>query len=174
MIYNKTIREKYHQGYLRNRPITEIVIHGTGGGSGANGMIVWMENGERAEEYKKGVALFHYLIDRNGDQYEIIDPGRWVYHSSSGAHDETTIGIENINPSPNNDAEYTDAQYDSLAALVLKLLEEYPSIKSIIGHGQNRLKYSGGYKRCPGNFNWERFRDMITFVFDGKEHLVRP
>jgi hypothetical protein len=174
MIIVKTIREKYSEGMIRNRPISEIVVHGTGGGQNAQALISWMEGGERAESYKKNIGLFHYINDRDGKWYEIIDPLNWVYHSTSGLHDETTIGIENINPSPSNDAEYTDAQYDSLSQLVFKLIDQFPTITSIIGHGQNQLKYSGSYKHCPGNFNWERFKNMLQgFDFDGDEHLVR-
>ncbi len=165
IIVNTTIRDKYHQGFDRDQPITEIVIHGTGGGANAQGLINWMLNGERAAEYQKGVGLFHYLNDRNGDIYEIIDPARWVYHSSSGIHDKYTIGIEHINPNPKNAAEYTDAQYTALEELILKLLDDYPLINTIVGHVQNTLKYSGPkYVKapCPGNFNWTRLQTALN------------
>lgn len=179
MIINTTIREKYHSGFERTKPITEIVIHGTGGGSNAESLLSWMEDGERGEDYKKGVALFHYLNDRNGNVYNIIDPERWVYHSSSGAHDEKTIGIENVNPDASNNLGYTDAQYDALEGLILQLLNDYSDINSIIGHGQNKLKYSGSYKKCPGEFfQWERLETALNqagynFQYNGHENLIK-
>ena len=150
------IRTKYHMGFDREgEPITEIVIHGTGGGSSASGLINWMLTAGRPSEYKKAIALFHYLIDTDGETTEIISPENWVFHSSSGQHDKTTIGIEHINSDAHNDKEYTAAQYAALIKLITILMKKYP-ITTIVGHGQNKLKYSKAYKECPGSqFRWD-------------------
>jgi N-acetyl-anhydromuramyl-L-alanine amidase AmpD len=176
---NNSIREKYIIGFQRSSPPTEIVIHGTGGGSTGQGMIDWMMDGERAAEYRKGIALFHYLNDRDGTVTEIIDPALWVYHSSSGAHDMTTIGIEHMNPDARNQAQYTDEQYQSDCDLIIMLLKKYPLINSIIGHVQNTLKYSGlKYVKvpCPGNYDWTLLQKMLAvneYNFElSEEHLT--
>jgi len=151
----KRIREKYHQGFEREiSDINTVVIHGTAGGNSAKGLIKWMLSGEREEQYKRGIALFHYLIDKNGKIYEIINPDRWVYHSSSGSQDQHTIGIELINSGKNNEEEYTTKQYIALWKLLFGKIGEKYNIKRIIGHGAQKRKWSGGYKNCPGNFEW--------------------
>lgn len=152
---NNTIRNKYTKGLIRPSDPDEIVIHGTGGGASASVLINWMLSGERAKEYTRGIALFHYLIDYTGEVFEIINPNYWVYHSSAGLHDKTTIGIEMMNHSPQNAGEFTDGQYTALFNLIDLLMKKY-EIKSIVGHGYNKLKYSGSDKNCPGNFDWEK------------------
>jgi hypothetical protein len=180
IIKNKSIREKYMSEFHRQSPPIEIVLHGTGGGSSAQGIIDWMMGGERSEEYKKGIALFHYLVDRDGAVTEIIDPTMWVYHSSSGLHDMLTIGIEHINPDKKNNKIYTGPQYQSDFELIKMLLEKYPAIKSIIGHTQNTLKYSGPEHvkvPCPGNYDWPLLQKMLAVdghAFElGNEHLMK-
>ena len=178
IIVNTSIREKYMSGFPRPGKVTEIVIHGTGGGSTSKAIINWIMGGERAKEYLRGVALFHYLIDREGGIIEVINPSKWVYHSSSGIHDKETIGIEHINPDAKNQDAFTDEQYQSDLDLILFLITQFP-VTSIIGHVQNTLKYSGQkYVKvpCPGNYDWPRLQKMLfesghEFNF-GEEHLI--
>jgi N-acetyl-anhydromuramyl-L-alanine amidase AmpD len=165
MKINRTIREKYTPGFLRPSKPIEIVIHGTGGGASADVMIKWIEAGERATEYVKGIALFHYLVDFDGTTTEIISPDNWVYHSSSGSHDQLTIGIELMNKSAGNTNGYTDLQYGCLFNLITDLMDKYP-IKSIVGHGYNDLKYSGTDKACPGNFDWARLGEFLKANYE--------
>lgn len=161
-IYEKFF-EPISEEFERNLDlIYEIVLHGTAGGRTASGMLRWMLTGERAKEYRRGVALYHDLLDRNGDVYAIIPYHYWVYHSSSGKHDKRTIGIEMINPEKDNDSEYTNEQYEGLFKHIEYLLSVIPSIKSIVGHGSNKLKYSGKYKECPGNFDWDRLQKHFS------------
>jgi len=152
-----SIRSKWHIGYKRESSLSTIVVHGAGVVDSVENLISWMLDGERKKEYIKGVALFHYAIDRNGEITEIIDPKFWVYHSSCGKQDERTIGIELINGSPNNENTYTKEQYESLFWLIFdKLMEDYPSITAIASHWRMKEKFSGGYKKnCPGNFDWD-------------------
>jgi N-acetyl-anhydromuramyl-L-alanine amidase AmpD len=143
------------ENFKRNTSIIdELVLHGTGGSASAKALLNWMLSGERESEYIKGVALFHYLIDTNGDMYSIIPDNCYVYHSSSGQHDKCTIGIELINTRANNLAPYTVFQYNALFTLIKYLTYEY-DIKTIVSHNANKQTYSGGTKSCPGpKFNW--------------------
>lgn len=164
IIINNDIRNKYNKGFPRPGLPNEIVIHATGGGKSAADLIKWMMGGERAHEYYGGIALFHYLNDYDGNVTEIIDPDRWIYHSSSGTHDSETIGIENMSPAADNSYGFTEQQYQSLFELILSLLEKYP-INSIAGHNFNTIKFSGQqYVKvpCPGNFNWNRLADFLS------------
>lgn len=157
IIKDDRIREIWHRGFNREKTPNEIVIHGTGGG----GTYQWVLQGGRKELYRRGIALFHYLIERDGSVTEIIDPDRWVYHSSSGKHDEKTIGIELVNPKSNNSAPYTDEQYKALFGLVIDyLMEKYP-ISVIVSHNHNKRVFSKGKKKCPGNFDWKLLKDEL-------------
>lgn len=152
---NNSIREKYHSGFPRETEVTTIVLHGAGVAKSLHGLIKWMMDGERAESYYEGVALFHYGIDRNGDIVELIDPNKRVYHSSSGMYDDKTIGIELINGHVSNKAPYTYEQYASLFYLIFdKLMIDFPLINIITTHERLGMKYSGRWKNCPGNFDY--------------------
>jgi len=163
IIVDRQIRTKYQKGWInkkRDTAIKEIVLHSTGGGTSAEGLLYWMMLGERAAEYYKGEALFHYLLDRkNPNIIEIISPEYWVYHSSSRSHDKETIGIEMVNPSKGNREAPTENQYTLLFNLIFKnLIPTYPTITSIVSHDHNMEKYSGlPPKGCPGaGFDWLR------------------
>ena len=161
---NTSIRDQYHQGYERADPPSEIVIHGTAGGRSARGLIRWMERGERGSQYRRGIGLFHYLIGHDGEIFEIIDPDRWVYHSSSGRHDERTIGIELMNMYRDNGGGYTEAQYRALSGLISSLQSRY-DIELIRSHSRAYSLFTGGTKPgppCPGSFDWSRARDMLV------------
>jgi len=160
---NKSIREKYCQGFNRIGPITEIVIHSTAGFDNSEGMINWMLGGERGIDYAKGVALFHFLNDMQGNITQIIDPSMYVYHSSSGAHDKETIGIENIKPTKDNSGFLPAPQLVALCELIEQLLDSIPSIKRIVSHDFNRMKFSQQPpKPCPGDFEWSALELHLT------------
>jgi hypothetical protein len=162
------VREMYKMGWepkLRKYDITEIVIHATAGSTTAEGILLWMLGGEKASDYKQGIGLFHYLIDRDQDNIiEVIDPNYWTWHSTSASHDQYTIGIEMVNPSKTNRMPFTEIQYTSLFNLIFnKLLIDYPTIKSIVSHDFNANKYSGKPpKPCPGAFEWTRLEAELT------------
>lgn len=153
--------------------IVELVVHGTAGGQSAAAVINWMQNGELAASYRKGEALFHYLIGRDGQIFQIVEPSRWCYHSSSGIHDKKTVGVELVNPTGTNAGAYTNEQYFALADLVDHLKKIGCPIRLAVGHGRNQLRYSPsyGYKQCPGaGFSWPRFADMVGGTL-GKEEV---
>ena len=168
------IRNKFHEGFTRKLGgPKEIIIHGTGGGY----TLEWMRNGGRAEQYYKGIGLFHYLIERDGKIWEIIHPDRWVYHSSRGRKDRRSIGIELENHSRTNQWDYSEAQYNSLFWLSFKYLKEmYPKIDVIMSHKRAWQKASGGkkWKECPGPaFDWkvlEKYMDenKMTYAHDDR------
>lgn len=172
------IRDLYEKGWKkkkRKKHIKEVVLHGTAGGSDAESLLRWMAGGERAKEYNKGIALFHYLIGRAGEVIEVIHPDYWTYHSSSGWHDKETIGIEIMNPSKLNDAVYTEEQYHALEKLIFDfLMPQYQMLSRITSHRYNRIVYKNNYqKHCPGTgFDWAKLDKMLVsrglhFKIDG-------
>jgi len=169
-IVNRELR-KFHEGFSRNDyDIDTLIIHCTAGGSSANSCIKWMSNGglladgtKREKDYKKGIALFHYLIDLNGDIYEIINPHNFVYHSSTGIFDKTTIGIELVNTDRNNSKPVTKEQYKALAELYLFINNNINKIDNIYGHGAIKMIKTGKNKVCPGlGFDWYKFLLELT------------
>lgn len=146
-------------GKVRNRAIREIVVHGTacnGYYSIAN-FLKWMLSGEQAANYNQGIALFHYLISREGEIVQVIDPKYVVYHSLSGLHDWETVGIELMALDVANAGTYTDAQYTALAGLCDRLMRQNPLCRQIVSHNHNGLTYSRQGKSCPGPaFSWTR------------------
>jgi len=164
------IRNKFHKGFKRKTPPTTIIIHGTGG----TGTYKWMKKGERGNNYRKGISLFHYLIERDGRIINIINPNRWVWHSHAGWHrdkngniiqrDASTIGIELENTSSKNTNGYTKEQYDSLSLLVFdNLMIKYP-INIIMSHSRSYKKYLKKTKplACPGpKFDWSKINEQL-------------
>lgn len=157
------VTSMYHNGWKRKaEEIEELVIHGTQGKT-ANGLINWMVNGERAGEYKKGIALFHFLIGHLGELYQLAPIDRWYYHSSSKKHDSVTLGVELLNIMQNNEGAYGERQYVALEDLLFnKLIPACPNLKRIVSHDYNNNTYSGNRKNCPGvTFSWTRIRDLF-------------
>jgi N-acetyl-anhydromuramyl-L-alanine amidase AmpD len=152
IIIDKEFRAKYGNGLDRKgKAVKEIVVHATAGGSSAKAVIQWMINGERASEYLRGVSSFHYVINFDGLIYEVIDPQYWVYHSSSGKHDQQTIGIELMDKTRDNTGEYTPEQYKALAYLIGHLGTSFPEIEQVTTHKYNIQKYSKQFKQCPSD-----------------------
>lgn len=167
IIKNTKIRDRWHKGYPRNSDdITEIVIHATAGG----GFIKWLEDyNEREKEWKKGIGLVQYHINKAGLITEIIDVYNWVYHSSSGSHDKETIGIEVEKLDNKNASAITVEQAESLLSLTIELCKMFPTIKKIVSHDYNRKKYSGlAPKPCPGEFPWATFSQAL-----GKNEITK-
>lgn len=158
------IRDKYNQGFVRrDDEVTHLIVHGTGGGRKAEDCIKWMINGgdlgggkSRESQYRRGVALFQFLIDRDGTVIELLNPHKWVYHSSTMDFDRHTIGVELINPDRSNGGHYTDNQYLSLVQLYTFLRERFRNMYYITGHGSIKRQRTNKTKACPGDgFNWK-------------------
>ena len=84
----------------------------------------------------------HYYIDRDGSIDEYVPPGRIAHHTRGW--NPRSIGIELVNTGrwPHwldsrhqaMDEAYTDAQIESLVALLLDLQARIPSLVQIAGH----------------------------------------
>jgi hypothetical protein len=181
IVVDRQIRTKYQMGWInkiRNtNTIKEVTLHATGGGVSTTSLLRWIWEGERSAEYKKGIALFHFLVGRDGVIVSIIDPAYYVYHSTSGQHDKSTLAVECINPSKNNDSPWPQVQYDSFFSLLFNhLFTLYPSIDRICSHRYNMMKYSPQVspKQCPGaGFEWSKLDEQLrtkgfSFKTDGQ------
>lgn len=147
------IRRKFHSGFKRNVPITELVLHG----SYTDDDYSYILNGEKTDLYKRGIDLPHYLIV-NDSIKNLIDPNKWTYHSNSGFHDEETIAIT----IQKLKTDYpTDNQYANINYLIKTLLMLYPTIKHITTHEINAKKYSNMNIVCLGGyFDFGRIKQL--------------
>jgi AmpD protein len=106
----------------------------------------------------------HAVIRRNGTITQYVPFGMRAWHAGhsqyqgrSGCND-FSIGIE---LEGTDETPYTDAQYESLAALVRALLSAYPTLSAerIAGHSD----IAPGRKTDPGPaFDWARCRRLLA------------
>jgi hypothetical protein len=133
------------------RKIDTVVLHSSYDALGSEPYSV---SGTIKEYQEYGVAP-HYLIDRKGAIYRLVDDKNIAYHAGeSQMKDGRTgvnafsIGIELLNK---EDDQYTDAQYAAVNSLVAYLKDLYP-IKSVVGHDD----IAPGRKTDPWNFEWKK------------------
>ena len=109
----------------------------------------------------------HTLIRRDGEIVQYVPfaarawhAGQSEYRGRTGCNDFSIgIELEGTDATP-----YTDAQYDSLAALAATLLATYGSLspQAIAGHSD----IAPGRKTDPGPmFDWPRFRALLSARF---------
>ncbi len=155
-----SVVEKWHSGWKRSlEDITEVVIHHTDGTGTIDSLRKWMLEGERKEQYTKGISLFHFAIGKDGLIWKAGPISRWWYHSCSGQHDRFTIGIENIHKS----GEFSEEQYSNLFWLLFEYMPHFcTSYYRIVSHDYNFQTYSNRKKGCPGpDFDWSRLEDEM-------------
>jgi N-acetyl-anhydromuramyl-L-alanine amidase AmpD len=146
------INKKVNWGYTSSdeRNIDTIVIHSS---YDALGNEPYSLEGLIKEYQQYGVAP-HFLIDRKGIVYRLVDEKNIAYHAGvSEMPDGRTsvnnfsIGIELMNT---QEDEYTKNQYSSLNELI-DYLEDKLEIKYILGHQD----ISPDRKTDPWNFDWK-------------------
>ncbi|AQZ48569.1 N-acetylmuramoyl-L-alanine amidase [Paenibacillus larvae subsp. larvae] len=126
----------------------------------------------------------HYMINRNGDIYRLVNENRAGYHAGKGSlpgfpeytdkMNEYSIGIElfaigtweemsimmskeNYDLIDSSDIGYTDAQYRSLNLLLDDIYKRNPSVLKDRNHVIGHDEYAPGRKTDPGSlFDWSR------------------
>jgi len=149
---NFILNKKVSWGYSSSsgRTIDTIVLHSS---YDALGSEPYDLDGLIAEYKEYGVAP-HYLIDRKGNVYRLVDDKNIAYHAGvSETPDGRTgvnnfsIGIEIMNTKEDN---YTSKQYSGLNDLINYLEDQY-SIKYVLGHDD----IAPDRKTDPWNFDWD-------------------
>lgn len=152
-----SVTNKWHKGWKRPLDqITEAVVHHTAGSGTWQGLRDWMLSvtGKRKANYKRGIGLFPFVIQKNGTLAKFGPIARWWYHSHAGKHDSETIGIEIIH----NKGSFSKQQYETLFWLLFEYIPFHcENYKSIVSHDHNMMKYTGKKKSCPGpDFEWAK------------------
>ncbi|MBU1045925.1 N-acetylmuramoyl-L-alanine amidase [Patescibacteria group bacterium] len=156
-IINKLVTWGYKK-YSGSREIDTIIIHSAYDALGddpysVEGVI---------KEFRTYQVSPHYLIDREGSIYQLVDDNNIAYHAGVSEMPDGRIGVNNFSigieliyhqsESPN------EAQYQSLAKLVKYKAEAYNiPLANILGHEA----VAPGRKTDPWNFDWGKFEKMI-------------
>jgi N-acetyl-anhydromuramyl-L-alanine amidase AmpD len=107
------------------------------------------------KEYKDYTVSAHYIIDRDGTVYQLVQEKNIAYHAGLGQTPDKrnhinnfSIGIELMNTKIDK---YTAEQYDSLNKLLKEIKIRY-TIKYVLGHDQ----IAPDRKTDPWNFDWTK------------------
>jgi len=135
------------------RKIDTIIIHSS---YDAIGNDPYSVNGIINEYRTYGVSA-HYLIDRDGIIYRLVEEKNIAFHAGASRLpdgrtnvNEISIGVELINT---KDGNFTQEQYASLQSLIGSVKERH-EIKYILGHNQ----IAPGRKDDPWNFDWGKVK----------------
>ena len=109
------------------------------------------------KEYEQYGVSAHYLIDRNGKVYRLVEDKNIAYHAGVSTMpdgrknaNDFSIGIEIMNKET---TQYTKAQYVAVNNLIAYLKKQHP-IKFVVGHSD----IAPGRKTDPWNFDWKKLK----------------
>jgi len=139
-------KKGYYTPYKKGvRNIEGIIIHQTDG----------YEAGDVATlsgQTKRKVSA-HWYVAKTGKIYHFVDNNDIAWHAGEcirGWGNSNTIGIENEHIG--NKRDWTDAQMDALAKLIVALRQKYG--KNIICKGHSDVAVPRGRKVDPEGFDW--------------------
>ncbi|MEF3691528.1 MAG: N-acetylmuramoyl-L-alanine amidase [Candidatus Moraniibacteriota bacterium] len=152
---SKIIDKKVAWGFAsaKDRKIDTIILHTSYNILGGDEYSV-----EKViEEYRQYQVTPHYLIDREGSVFQLVDDKNVAYHAGeSQVPDGRTgvnnfsLGIEVINSEKDK---FTESQYKSINFLLGDLKKKY-KIKYILGHND----IAPGRKTDPWNIDWDKVK----------------
>ena len=135
------------------RTIDTVVLHSS---YDLNGTDPYSVSGIIKEYEDYGVSA-HYLIDRKGSIYRLVENKNVAYHAGVSKMpdgrqnvNDFSIGIELMNTQT---GKFTGAQYDAVNNLIASLKKQYP-IKFVVGHSD----IAPGRKTDPWNFDWKKVK----------------
>lgn len=140
----------------KDRKITAVIIHATATG-GLASPLEWLT-------LPKSKVSAHYLIDKNGDIFQLVAEKDIAWHAGESYWDGQphvnafSIGIELVNP---NDGyyPYPEEQLQALVELVVAICRDFRiEAKDVVGHCDIAL----GRKTDPAGFPWEDFRARMA------------
>ncbi|MFM7024152.1 MAG: N-acetylmuramoyl-L-alanine amidase [Flavobacteriales bacterium] len=152
------IDKKVSWGYKKasGRVVDAVILHSTYYATGTDSFSV---DGV-LEQFKSYGVSSHYLIDRSGKIYRLVDEKNIAFHAGNSSLPDgrtnvntTSIGIEIITTLYSSP---TEAQYKSVAGLV-KDIKKRRTIKYIKGHSD----IAPGRKSDPWNFDWTKFNTLM-------------
>lgn len=149
----KIINKKVSWGYqsVSSRKIDTIIIHSSYNALGGDEYDV----AKLIKEYKEYGVAPHYLINRQGNVYQLVSEKNIAYHAGTSSVPDGRVNVNNfsigIEIMNTKTAEYTAAQYGALKSLIADIKTRY-KIKYVLGHNQ----IAPGRKDDPWNFEWSK------------------
>jgi hypothetical protein len=136
------------------RKIDTIIIHSTYNAVGSDPFSL---DDIINKEYKPNGVSPHYIIDRSGNIYQLVEDKNIAYHAGESKMPDGrtnvnnfSIGVEIINSKTTSP---TAAQYSALKNLIGFLKGKY-AIKYVLGHKD----IAPGRKDDPWNFDWNKIK----------------
>ncbi len=123
--------------------VDRIVLHHTGGDTAS----------EAYQTLKDRMLSVHYIIDRDGTIYYLVDERKMALHAKGW--NVRSIGIEIVNTGYAN-MEYTDAQYGSIKSLINDIASRWPSINTDNEHIIAHYEISTDKWDPSPNFEWAK------------------
>jgi hypothetical protein len=152
----KIIEKKVDFGFgvpEKKRSIDTVVLHASYNSLGGDVYSV----DTVVDIWKSYEVAPHYMIDRKGTIYRLVDDVNIAYHAGVSKMpdgrtnvNDFSIGVEILNT---KDDKYTSAQYDAVNDLIAYLKGKH-SIKTVVGHAD----IAPGRKDDPWNFDWKKVR----------------
>ncbi len=130
--------------YPRSKPVVEVILHHTVTNSVKTTVDVLTQRG----------LAYHYLIDKDGEVYELQAPERMCYHAKG--YNTDTVGVSFVcggQFGPTN-----SDQKESCAELLTYLKNRIPSIQFLSGH---KFRSTSG-KVDPEGVTDEEFKDLAA------------
>ena len=147
------IQKPVNWGYQpsSSRKIDTIIIHSSYNALGGDPYSL----DKLLEEYKQYGVSPHYLLNRSGVIYQLVQDKNIAYHAGEGQTPDGRTNVNNFSLGVemiNTEKDFcTTSQYKALNNLIAKLKKQYP-IKYILGHNQ----IAPGRKSDPWNFDWSK------------------
>lgn len=152
-LQRKPVSFGFEKAHRKSQDIDTIVLHSSFNSLGGDPYSV----DKVISIWKSYGVAPHFLIDRKGRIYQLVDEENIAYHAGVSEMkdgrknvNDFSLGVEILNA---EDDTYTDAQYGAVKSLVVYLKETYP-IKYVVGHDD----IAPGRKTDPWNFDWKRIR----------------
>ena len=164
----------------RKCPVSMIVIHYTVIPTCEEALARLCDTTNRA-----GRVSAHYLVDRDGSFYGLVDEARRAWHAGAGKWRDVTdvnsasVGIELVNVGLTEDGRrecYPNAQMEALVSLCKDIQSRY-GIQFVLGHSD----VAPARKQDPGEaFDWNRlaragigvWTDSFVESSDGMEKIL--
>lgn len=135
------------------RTIDTVVLHSSYNASGGDEY----DLEKTISQYETYGVGAHYIIDRKGGIYRLVDEANIAYHAGASKMpdgrrnvNDFSIGIEMI---ANLEDGYTEKQYQAVNDLIADIKVRY-KIKSVVGHGD----IAPTRKTDPWKFDWKRLK----------------
>lgn len=136
-----------------DRKIDTVIIHSSYNALGGGEYDV----AKLIQEYKEYGVAPHYLIDREGKIYQLVEEKNIAYHAGESKTPDGRSQVNNfslgIEIMTTKEESPTDAQYAALNKLIADIKKRY-SIKYVLGHDD----IAPGRKTDPWNFDWGKIK----------------